>query len=125
MDSPPASSSSPSESIPPNAPKKPTIRKRRNLENIRPLNLNDVAEEVEEDGRPEGRQAEFWTLLAEAGHIREKFLRYVPEDIPNITDYDTLMWLRSCYSPSSQPHTFIEDAYCRLMLEIVEKQIVR
>ena len=127
MDSPRPSSpceSIPSLANPPNAPKKPSIRQRRNLSAIQPLNLEDIPEE-EEEARQEGRQAEFWTLLCETGQIREKFLRYVPEDIPSIKDYETLMWLRLCYSPDSQPHTHLEHAYCRLMVEIIEKQLAR
>ena len=125
MDSPLPSSpceSIPSLTHPPNAPEKASLRKRRNLQPIR-LNLDTKVEE-EEEKEERGRQAKFWTLLAESGHIRQKFLNYVPEDIPNISDYATLIWLKSCYSPSSQPHTFMEHAYCQLMTELIEKQIV-
>jgi len=123
MDAPHTSSSDtiPSLSNPPNAPKK-----QRNLAGIRRLHLNlRTEEEPMEEGERLGRQAEFWTLLATTGHIRGKFLQYVPEDIPDITDHETLLWLRSCYFPASQPHTLIEDAYCRLMYELIEKQITR
>ena len=131
MDAPQTSSSdtTPSLSNPPNAPKKVQAQKQRNLDGIRPLRLNEITEEEEEEQVEEGgrlgRQAEFWTLLATTGHIRTKFLQYVPEDIPDITDHETLLWLRSCYFPASQPHTLIEDAYCRLMYELIEKQIAR
>lgn len=108
----------PSLDNPPTAPKKAPRRVSRNLDNIPKLSFDDGRQD-------EGRQANFWRHLADQGHIREKYLTYVPEDIPLITDYDFLMFLRSCYFPASQPRNHFEAAYCDLMLECIEKQIAR
>lgn len=109
----------PSLNNPPTAPKKAPRRVSRNLDQIPKLSFDD-------DGpQGEGRQADFWRHLADQGFIREKFLSYVPEDIGQITDYDFLMFLRSCYFPASQPRNRFEAAYCDLMLECIEKQIAR
>ncbi len=60
-----------------------------------------------------------WRVLAESGEVRDKFLRYNPEDIEEIDDADTLVHLKKCYFPSSQPHNNFEFALCELMHEAI------
>ena len=102
-------SSIPSLSNPPSAPKKPK-QGRRNPSNVRRLNLEEDEGEVS------------WRWLTER-NVREKFLRYNPEDIEEIGDIDFLLMLKDFYSPSSQPLSIYEYAYCQLMTEALERKM--
>ena len=103
---------------PPQAPKAKRLsleerrRRRANLEKVPKLQLPKAGEE-----KPE------WRVLAESGQVRAKYLQYTPEDISEIDDLDTLLWLHKCYHPASQPVTFIEHAYVDLMAEAIDTRL--
>ena len=101
----------PSLTNPPNAPRKKTIRQRRNLNNISRLVF------PEEPARPE------WRVLAESGRVRSKFLNWTPEDVSEIDDLDTLEMLRHYYTPASQPHNIFEEAYLELIINAVNTRL--
>ena len=48
--------------------------------------------------------------------MRQKYLRYNPEDVEEIEDLNVLEWLHSRYHlPASQPQTIEEATYLALM----------
>ena len=106
---------------PPQAPKKKPARKslaerRGRLSNIPKL----VLPSPEKTQRwPE------WRLLAESGQVREKFLRFTPEDAEEIDDIDSLLHLRELYFPSSQPRNYYEVAYMQLVREALEARLYK
>ena len=101
---------------PSNAPKKKkTVRtplRERRLGQVPRLRL-----EEETPREPE------WRVLANTGYIREKYLRWTPEDVKEIDDLDMLETLRSYYTPASQPQNHFEVAYFDLMLEAVNNRL--
>ena len=64
-----------------------------------------------------------WRVLAQSGWVRDKFLRYNPEDVAEIDDMDVILQIKDWYFPASQPHNLFEEAYCSLMREAAEKKI--
>jgi hypothetical protein len=110
-----SSSSPPSLANPPNAPKKPSLFKRRRgmLSNIPKLVL------PEDEPTPEKE----WRALARSGYVRPKFLLWNPEDVHEMDDWDTLMWLREKYHPFSQPQNSFEEAYLQLMLDAINDRM--
>ena len=66
-----------------------------------------------------------WRLLAESGYVREKFLRFTPEDAEEIDDLDTLLRLRELYTPASQPRNLYEHAYVQLVAEAVDSRMYK
>ena len=104
---------------PPQAPKKPAreslAQRRGRLAHIPKLVLPD---------KSESRWPE-WQLLANSGHVREKFLRITPEDVKEIDDWDSLMKLRELYTPASQPRNLFEHAYVQLVAEAVDCQMYK
>ena len=66
-----------------------------------------------------------WRLLAESGYVREKFLRFTPEDAEEIDDWDMLLRLRELYTPASQPRNLYEHAYVQLVAEAVDGKMYR
>lgn len=104
----------PSLANPPNAPKKKSTRvpKPYRLQRIPPLQL--PGKEEEKAG---------WCFLRDSGYVREKYLRYTPEDVEEIDDLDTLTDLLHWYNPPSQPHNFYEACYLTLMLEAVRARL--
>ena len=64
-----------------------------------------------------------WRLLAESGYVREKFLRFTPEDAEEIDDLDSLLHLRELYFPSSQPRNHYEVVYMQLVREALEARM--
>ena len=104
----------PSVNNPPNAPKKKKIswRSRRGLENIPKLVF------------PEEPQTKpYWRVLAESGFVRQKYLRYTPEDVAEIDCIDMLDTLREWYFPASQPHNDFEADYLQLVLDAVNNRL--
>ena len=95
-------SSIPSVSNPPNAPKKAKAGAR--------VNQHEEEEVLSQQ----------W--LKNRG-VRPKFLRYKPEDIEEIDDFDTLVYIRDLYMPASQPENLYELSYCMLMTEIIEEKL--
>ena len=93
----------PSLTNPPNAPKK--RRQRR------------PPQRLFEERKPE------WQVLQESGWVRAKFLRYTPEDVKEIDDYDTLMTIRDLYFPASQPHNVFELTYCELVRDAIDAKL--
>lgn len=103
---------------PPQAPEKKVARKglaerRARLDKIPKL----VFPEESKPYRPE------WRLLAESGYVRQKFLRYNPDDVAEIDDMDTLEHLRDLYTPASQPHNFYEHAYIELVIDAINDRL--
>ena len=94
----------PSLTNPPNAPQKKRQRRQRLFEE-------------EEERKPE------WRVLMESGWVRPKFLRYTPEDVEEIEEYDTLMTLRDLYFPASQPQNLFEMTYCTLLREAIDAKL--
>ena len=99
----------PSISNPPNAPKKPNVRKNFRLDNIPVLNISE--EEPE------------WRILANSGQIRQKYLRYDPGDVLEMDDIDMLEKMRTWYTPSSQPRNCYEEAYFSIMIDAVNARL--
>lgn len=64
-----------------------------------------------------------WRLLAESGHVREKFLRLNPEDISEIDDIDTLEHYRVLYTSASQPRNLYEHAYIELIIAAINDRL--
>ena len=100
---------------PPNAPKKKVPRKslaerRGRLEKIPKLQFPEDEESRWSD----------WRLLADSGYVREKFLRFTPEDAEEIDDFDALLRLRELYTPASQPRNLYEHAYVQLVQEAID-----
>ena len=99
-----------------NAPKKrpnPSLQERRRAqrENVPKLELPS------DDVKPE------WKVLAESGQVREKYLRFNPENVANIDDKQFLLSLRELYFPTSQPRCLIELSYIDLVLEAIEARL--
>ena len=94
----------PSLTNPPNAPQKKRQRRQRLFEE-------------EEERKPE------WRVLMESGWVRSKFLRYTPEDVEEIEDYDSLMCIRNFYFPASQPHNLFEITYCELIRDAIDAKL--
>ena len=115
---PPASPLRASTPTAPPAPKKkerPSLAERRGrLQNIPKLVLPDGEEKPE---LPE------WRVLAQSGWVRAKFLRYNPEDVEELDDFEMLMKLKDWYFPSSQPQNLFEETYCVLMREAADKKL--
>ena len=61
--------------------------------------------------------------MKESGRVQPKFLHWTPEDVEEIDDLDTLMWLREKYTPFSQPQNVFEETYLSLMLEAVNNRL--
>lgn len=99
----------PSTCNPPNAPKKAKGEKNFRLNNIPLLKFQE--EEPE------------WRTLANSGQIRQKYLRYDPDDVMEIDDIDMLQKLRNWYTPSSQPRNFYEEAYFDIMVSAVNSRL--
>ena len=55
--------------------------------------------------------------------VRPKFLQYNPEDVVEIDDIDTLLYIRDLYMPASQPQNLYEESYCILMVELAEEKL--
>lgn len=64
-----------------------------------------------------------WQLLAESGRVREKFLRWTPEDVEEMDDRGTLECLKDLYSPLSQPQNYLEEAYLLCILDAVTERL--
>lgn len=108
----------PSISNPPNAPKKkkPTLAFRREVVDRIPKLLLPEKEEATPN-RP------YWQILSESGYVREKYLRYTPEDIAEIDSVNLIKQIRRWYNPASQPRNDFESDYLRLILEAVDEHI--
>ena len=71
----------------------------------------------DEERKPE------WKVLVESDLVRDKFLRWTPEDIIEIDDLDTLENLRALYSPFSQPINPFETAYLEIIIGAINKRL--
>ena len=99
---------------PPNAPKKRKglAQRRGRLDKISRLRLEEPPREPE------------WRVLADTGYIRQKYLRWSPEDVQDIDDPDMLKTLRDYYTPSNQPQNAFEESYFSLMIEVVNDRLL-
>ena len=64
-------------------------------------------------------------MLAESGYVREKFLRFTPEDAEELDDIDSILHMRELYFPSSQPRNHYEAVYIQLVREALEARLYK
>ena len=107
----------PSPANPPNTPKKKKPVREANtyrLQQIPTLLLPEEDEKCE------------WRWLRDSGHVREKYLRFNPEDIEELDDIDLLQDMCHWYNPllhPSQPTNIYEAFYLELMLNAVHERL--
>ena len=99
---------------PPKAPKATTrMPKPYKLERIPPFHLSKKEDEKKAD----------WRYLRDCGWVRQKFLRYNPEDVEEIDDLDLLQNMLEWYNPQSQPRNVFEHSYIDIMRDAVQKRL--
>jgi hypothetical protein len=64
-----------------------------------------------------------WPIIAKSGYVRPKYLFWSPEDIMEMDDKETLLWLREKYQPLSQPQNCVEERYFEIMIEAVNDRM--
>ena len=79
-------------------------------------------EEDESEPKKAGRRAEA-AFLSETGEIREKFLRFSPEDVDEEDSCEDLHKLAELFFPCGQPHNAYEEAYLDLMREAISARL--
>lgn len=107
---------------PPQAPrKKASLSERRGRLHLIPKLVlpSTEGEEEKKNERPH------WRLLQQSGYVREKYLRYTPEDVAEIDDIDTLINIREWYFPASQPRNLFEQTYIDLVREAAEEKLYK
>ena len=110
----------PSPANPPNAPKKKKPVRETNtyrLQHIPTLLLPEEEEGVEKCE---------WRWLRDSGYVREKYLRFNPEDIEELDDIDLLQDICHWYNPllhPSQPTNIYEASYLEFMLNAVHERL--
>ena len=110
----------PSPTNPPNAPKKKKAVREPNSYRLQQIPTLVLPEEEEGEEKCE------WRWLRDSGHVREKYLRFNPEDIEVLDDMDLLKDMCRLYNPllhSSQPTNFYEASYIELMLNAIHERL--
>ena len=64
-----------------------------------------------------------WHIIAKSGYVRPKYLFWTPEDIMEMDDKETLLWLREKYRPLSQPQNIVEELYFKAMIDAVNERL--
>ena len=105
---------------PPNAPKKKKTVREPNAFRLQQVPSLLLPEEEENEEKCE------WRWLRDSGNVREKFLRYNPEDVEQLNNIDSLQDMCMCYDPllhSSQPQNLYEETYLKIMLTAAQNRL--
>ena len=66
----------------------------------------------------------YWKTLRSSGRVRKKYTHYTPEDVEEIEEKETILFLQKQYCfPSSQPQNWEEENYFLIMAAAIRSKL--